>query len=100
MAWAAASDGCVHTDIMNRRRLLRHIQQGHLQNVRYADFVELVKGFGFVYDIRHTTGSHQIYKHPLVQRPFPLQPLRGEAKVQQIRELLKLVEDYNLELED
>ncbi len=65
---------------MNRRRLLRRIQQGHLQNVRYADFVELVKGFGFVYD--HTTGSHQIYKHPLVQRPFPLQPLRGEAKVQ------------------
>ena len=69
---------------MNRRRLLRRIQQGHLQNVRYADFVELVNGFGFVYD--HTTGSHEIYKHPLIRRPFPLQALRGEAneRVQRI----------------
>jgi predicted RNA binding protein YcfA (HicA-like mRNA interferase family) len=82
---------------MNRRRLLRRIQQGYLQSIRFRDFVNLVEGFGFRYD--HTTGSHQVYRHPAVRETLVLLPEKGEAKPYQVRALMDLVARYNLQLE-
>ena len=82
---------------MNRRqRLLRRIRQGHLNNIRFADFIDLVEGFGFEYD--HTTGSHQVYYHPVINERLVLLPERGEVRPYQVRQLLNLVARYNLEL--
>ena len=83
---------------MNRRRLLRCMRQGQVRNVRYADFIHLIEGFGFRYD--RTRGRHEMYLHPAVPRPLPLQPERGQAKAFEIRQWLDLVEEYNLELEE
>ena len=47
---------------MKPQRLLRRIQQGEVNNIRFSDFVRLVKDLGFV--LRRTEGSHRIYKHP------------------------------------
>jgi len=42
---------------MNRKRLLRKILAG-LKNVRFADMVNLVEGFGF--RLSRTNGSHNL----------------------------------------
>lgn len=82
---------------MDRRRLLRRLLTGALQNVAFNDFVDLVEGFGF--QIMRVRGSHHIFVHPDVPELLNLQDERGEAKPYQIRQFLRLVERYNLELE-
>lgn len=83
---------------MNRRRLLRRLSQGALGNVRFADIQNLVGAFGF--QLARRRGSHHVYTHPDLPELLNLQDVRGEAKPYQIRQLLRVVERYNLELED
>ena len=83
---------------MNRRRLLRRLSQGAVFNVAFADFADLLEGFGF--RLARSSGSHFIYSRPGIPEVVNVQPLRGEAKPYQIRQTLRLVERYNLKLED
>jgi hypothetical protein len=83
---------------MNRHRLLRKLAHGSLGNVRFGDFVDLVEAFGFHLDRR--SGSHHIYIHPDVPEFLNLQDVRGEAKPYQVRQFLKLVERYDLRMEE
>jgi predicted RNA binding protein YcfA (HicA-like mRNA interferase family) len=43
-------------------------------------------------------GSHAIYTHPKLPRPFLIQPEGKDAKRYQVPELLELVEQYALTL--
>lgn len=79
---------------MRTRRLLERIRRGEFQNVAFSDFTTLVEELGFRLD--RVRGSHRVYLHPAVPRPFPLQPDKGKAKPYQIRQLLKILEEYNL----
>lgn len=83
---------------MKRRALLRKLLQGHVRNVRFADFLSLVAGFGFVLD--RIESSHHIFIHEQIAELVNLQSVRGEAKPYQIRQFLRLVERYDLRLED
>ncbi|MBI2936046.1 MAG: type II toxin-antitoxin system HicA family toxin [Chloroflexi bacterium] len=83
---------------MNRRRLLRRLTRGEVHNVAFPDLVDLVEGFGFKLD--RTRGSHHIFVHPDVPEPLNLQPDGRDAKAYQIRQFLRLVEVYELHLED
>ena len=83
---------------MNSRRLLRRLSQGAVHNVAFDDLIGLLKGLGF--RIVRTTGRHHILSRPGVPEMINIQPLRGEAKPYQIRQVLRLVERYNLQLED
>lgn len=83
---------------MNRRRLLKRISQGAVQNISFADFRNLIEGFGF--QLSRTQGSHHIFVHVAVAELLNLQDIHGEAKPYQIRQALRLVERYNLTLED
>ncbi len=83
---------------MNRRRLLRRLAQGALNNVAFNDTMDLVEGFGF-YLVR-MSGSHHLFTHPDITEVINLQSVRGEAKPYQIRPFLRIVERYNLQLED
>jgi len=56
--------------------------------------VSLVTGFGF------TRGSHHIFAHPALPEMINLQDVGGEAKPYQIRQFLRLIEKYNITLED
>ena len=82
---------------MNRKRLLKRLAEGALQNVAFRDLRNLAEGFGF--QLAHITGSHHIFMHPDIKEAINLQEVKGEAKPYQIRQFLKLVERYNLKLE-
>ncbi len=83
---------------MKRRKLLERLTRGHVKNVPFQDFVDLVVGFGFS-EVR-VRGSHHAFGRSEVQQLVNLQPQRGEAKPYQIRQFLRLVESYNLRLEE
>lgn len=82
---------------MNRRKLLRKILDGS-KNVRFDDICNLLSGFGF--RLERVSGSHHIFVHSDIQEMVNLQNVSGQAKPYQIRQFLKLIEKYNLQLED
>jgi predicted RNA binding protein YcfA (HicA-like mRNA interferase family) len=82
---------------VKRRRLLLRILNGS-KNISFQDFQSLVAGYGF--RLRRIAGSHHIYSHPDIPDGLNLQPARGKAKMYQVRQLLDLVEEYNLHLDD
>jgi len=81
---------------VNRRRLLRRLSLGALSNVRFEDVAGLAEGFGF--KLSRVKGSHHIFAHPAIPGLLNLQEVGGQAKPYQIRQLLRLVERYNLQL--
>jgi len=82
---------------MKPRKTLEKILGGSL-NVPFADMCRLVEAFGF--RLSRISGSHHIFTHPDVPDLVNLQNARGQAKPYQIRQFLKLVEEYNFKLED
>jgi predicted RNA binding protein YcfA (HicA-like mRNA interferase family) len=83
---------------VKRKKLLKRLSEGHLRNVAFGDIVPMVEGFGF--RLVRTSGSHHIFTHPDVAELVNLQDVKGEAKPYQIRQFLRLVEKYNLRLEE
>lgn len=77
-------------------KLYTQLLQSTNRTTAYRDFEKLVESFGFTFD--RMNGSHAIYKHPRVPRPFPIQPEGKDAKRYQVRDLLELVEQYGLTL--
>ena len=58
----------------------------------------MVEGFGFRLD--RVSGSHHIFVHPEIPELVNIQEVKEEAKPYQIRQFLRLIERYNLNLED
>ena len=83
---------------MNRKKLLRRLLDGRLRNVRFNDMVNLAEGFGF--RTVHQRGSHRMLMHPDLHAMLNLQPDGDQAKPYQIRQMLDLVEQFDLKLED
>jgi predicted RNA binding protein YcfA (HicA-like mRNA interferase family) len=83
---------------MKRRRLLRRLLDGNLQNIAFRELRDLVEGFGF--RLARVHGSHHIFEHAAIVENINLQDASGKAKPYQIRQFLRLVERYNLRLED
>ena len=83
---------------MNRKKLLRKLASGALANVAFRDMVNLVEGFGFV--LQRTKGSHRIFLRPGVPELINLQEVEGKVKPYQIRQFIRLVERYNMQLEE
>jgi predicted RNA binding protein YcfA (HicA-like mRNA interferase family) len=82
---------------MKRRKILQKILGGS-KNIRFADMVSLVEGFGFTRS--RTDGSHHIFSRSDIHEIVNLQDVKGQAKPYQMRQFLKLVEKHNLKLED
>ena len=83
---------------MNRRKLLTRLASGAVGNISFDDFTGLVRTFGFA--LARKSGSHHIYARPDIPQLVNLQEVNGQAKPYQIRQFLRLVEKYNLEMED
>ncbi|MFN0012759.1 MAG: type II toxin-antitoxin system HicA family toxin [Phycisphaerales bacterium] len=82
---------------MRPRSLLARIQFNR-HNVRFRDLVRLAEALGFVH--ARTAGSHRIYIHPVhTGAELNLQPHGLDAKPYQVKQLLDLVEEYNLLLD-
>ncbi len=45
-------------------------------------------------------GSHHVFVHPILRELVNLQEVSGKAKPYQVRQLLDLVERYNLQLDN
>ncbi|MDQ3908026.1 MAG: type II toxin-antitoxin system HicA family toxin [Acidobacteriota bacterium] len=82
---------------MKKKKLLRKALTSP-KNFRFADMVSLIEGFGF--RLSRTSGSHHIFTHPAVAELVNLQEVNGRAKPYQIGQFLRLVERYNLEIEE
>jgi len=83
--------------IMNRRKFLRLLTQGNLNNISFADFINLMESFGF--KLLRTRGSHNIYGHAQISELVNIQNVKGEVKPYQARQFLRLVERYNIKME-
>ena len=82
---------------MNKRKLLGKALSGS-KNLRFGEAVELAKAFGF--RLSRTKGSHHIFVHPTVRELVNLQQVDGKAKPYQVRQLLEIVERYNLQIDE
>ena len=82
---------------MIKRKLLKKLLSGS-RNIKFSEAISVAEAFGFKLD--RINGSHHIYAHPDVQELVNLQEVKGKAKPYQIRQLLKIIETYNLKMED
>ena len=80
---------------MNPHKLLQKALASPV-NLRFAEACALTRAFGF--HLSRVSGSHHIFVHPSVRELQNLQDVRGKAKAYQVRQLLQLVERYNLSL--
>jgi len=76
--------------------LVRRLSQGAVSNVRFEDLADLAEGFGF--RLSRVKGSHHHLHASGDSGLINLQEVGGQAKPYQIRQLLRLVERYNLQL--
>jgi predicted RNA binding protein YcfA (HicA-like mRNA interferase family) len=82
---------------MKKQKLLEKVLNSS-KNLKFEEFVLLVEEFGFT--LSRVRGSHHIYTHQIVEENLNLQNKRGEAISYQVRQFLKLIEDYSLTMED
>jgi predicted RNA binding protein YcfA (HicA-like mRNA interferase family) len=81
---------------MKPAKTLERILAGS-RNIRFDDMISLTKAFGFRES--RISGSHHILNHPDIPELVNLQEVDGQAKPYQVRQFLKLVEKYDLNLE-
>ena len=82
---------------MNKRKLLQKLIAGS-KNIRFHEAKTIAKAFGFRLD--RISRSHHIFLHPDLPELVNLQEVKGKAKPYQIKQLLKIIEKYNLHMED
>jgi predicted RNA binding protein YcfA (HicA-like mRNA interferase family) len=82
---------------MKPRKILEKLLTGS-SNISFCDLRKLVESFGF--RLSRVRGSHHIFIHPDVPELVNIQDVHGKAKPYQIRQFLRLIEEYNLRLED
>jgi predicted RNA binding protein YcfA (HicA-like mRNA interferase family) len=78
-------------------KLVQGLLAGHFQNVAFNDIKKLLKAYGFV--LERITGSHHIFTHKMVKDIVNIQNVKGKAKPYQIRQILRIIEKYNLQME-
>lgn len=80
---------------MNPRKLLQKALSSPA-NLRFQEICALAVAFGF--HLSRVNGSHHIYAHPDLRELLNLQEVGGNAKPYQVKQLLGLVERYNLSI--
>lgn len=80
---------------MNPRKLLKKALSSPA-NLRFEEACALARAFGF--HLSRVSGSHHIFAHQSIPELLNLQEVSGKAKPYQIKQLLALVERYNLSL--
>jgi predicted RNA binding protein YcfA (HicA-like mRNA interferase family) len=79
---------------MKSRALLQRLSAGHYKNVRFRDMQRLLEELGFT--LARVSGSHHIYTCTGIEEIVNIQNVGGEAKPYQIRQIVKLIEQYDL----
>jgi hypothetical protein len=80
---------------VNPRKLLKKALSSPA-NLRFEEACALARAFGF--RLSRVGGSHHIFAHQNVRELVNLQEVEGKARPYQVKQLLGLVERYNLSL--
>ncbi len=83
--------------MMKRSKLIEKLVR-QPKNFPFSDALKIARIFGFLLDRVH--GSHHILKHPGIPELLNLQEVNGQAKPYQIKQLVELIERYNLTFEE
>ena len=84
--------------MVKKSKILKKILSGS-KNIRFAEFIALIEGFGFIFE--RISGSHHIFSHPQIPKAVSVQPgQNGKAKPYQLKQFTKLIEKYDLELNE
>jgi predicted RNA binding protein YcfA (HicA-like mRNA interferase family) len=67
------------------------------RDLRFSDVTRLVEVLGF--RLARVNGSHHIFVHRSVQELVNLQSVQGRCKPYQVKQVLDLIDRYNLKLE-
>jgi len=70
--------------------------RGGSANLRFRDVTRLVEMLGF--RLARVNGSHHIFVHADIPELVNLQEVDGKCKPYQLRQVLRLVDRYNLSL--
>lgn len=84
--------------IMKPSRLLVRLASGAVTNVEFSDALRLVEALGF--EELRIAGSHHVFARPGIAEQLNLQDRRGQAKPYQLRQLMTLVQRYDLRVEE
>jgi predicted RNA binding protein YcfA (HicA-like mRNA interferase family) len=79
------------------RRPLQRLLSGS-KNIRFTEAVACAEAFGF--RLFRISGSHHIYVHADIPELVNLQNVNGKTKPYQVKQLLRLIERYNLHMEE
>lgn len=82
---------------MKKRKLLQKLLSGS-KNIRFSEATSCAEAFGF--RLSRIAGDHHIFTHPEVPELINLQDVGGQAKPYQVRQLLQVIERFNLQLGD
>jgi hypothetical protein len=82
---------------MKKRRLLEKALAKPAA-LKFVEVCRLAQAYGYRLD--RVRGSHHIYEHPQSPRPLNFQNVRGMAKAYQVRQLLRDVEELNLQIDE
>ncbi len=80
---------------MKKRTLLQKLLSGS-KNIRFSKAVACAEAFGF--QLARIKGSHHIFVHPDIPELVNLQNVKGKAKPYQVKQLLQIIERYNLQI--
>ena len=78
---------------MNRYRAYQELKKNP-KNIRFERLCIIAEVFGFRY--KGGKGSHRIYTKPGIEELLNFQDVDGKAKPYQVKQLIKIIEKYNL----
>ena len=81
---------------MKKAKLLKKLLSGS-RNIGFSDAVTIAKAFGFRLD--RINGSHHIFVRADIPELVNLQNHKGKAVPYQVKQLLQIIERYNLQME-
>ena len=79
---------------MNDRSRLLEFLKKNPKNIRFNKLCKIAEKFGFKF--RGGKGSHRIYVKKGIKEMLNFQNVHGKAKPYQVRQLIKVIEKYNL----
>jgi hypothetical protein len=78
---------------MDKRQLYKELTQ-KLKNLRFKRLCLIAEAFGFQF--KGGRGSHRIYYQEGIRELLNFQNVNGKAKPYQVRQLIKIIEKYDL----
>lgn len=79
---------------MEKSELLEELK-ANPKKIRFARVCQIAEAFGF--QTRMGTGSHRVYYRDGVREILNFQNEGGWAKAYQVRQFIKIIENYNLQ---